>query len=195
MNYVAWGREGVPALAARLARRVDALRRLTGSDKVHIVGHSLGGVLLRYYVQELGGDEFVDTAVSIASPHEGTMTALAGIGPTARDLRPGSSVMRLLAAGTRATAVRWIAFYSNLDVLIQPASSAKLVHPHLAATNVLVKDHGHLTIMMAPIVARAVVAQLEAAETGLGTLLRLHAVPLGPSPHRGSAAQPRSATG
>jgi pimeloyl-ACP methyl ester carboxylesterase len=196
MNYVAWGRDGIPALAARLARRVDAIRRLTGAEKVHVVGHSLGGVLLRYYVQELGGDRFVDTAVTIASPHAGTIAALAGVGAVARDLRPGSAVMRRLAAGVRATAVRWVSFYSNLDVLIQPGSSAMLVHPSFRATNVLVKDHGHLTIMVAPIVTRAVVAQLEAAETGERTLIPMHPVPQKPA---GSPAvafdESRAATG
>lgn len=171
MNYVAWGREGVPELAARLATRVEQIRRLTGADKVHVIGHSMGGVLLRYYVQELGGDRFVDTAVTIASPHEGTVTAMMGAGAGARDLRPGSKVMRKLAAGVRRTEVRWVAFYSNLDVLIQPAPSAMLRHPAMRATNILVKDQGHLTIMMAPVVARSVVAQLEAAETGDGRVL------------------------
>jgi pimeloyl-ACP methyl ester carboxylesterase len=179
MNYVAFARDGVPELAARLARRVDALRRLTGADKVHVVGHSLGGILLRYYVQELGGAESVDTAITIASPHEGTVAAMAGLGPVARDLRPGSRVMRRLAARARPTTVRWVAFYSNLDVLVHPASSAKVRHPDLHATNVLVKDHGHLTIMMAPIVARAVVAQLEASERGEGQLVALRPTPAG----------------
>jgi hypothetical protein len=91
--------------------------------------------------------------------------------------------MRRLASSIhRAAAVRWVAFYSNLDVLIQPAPSAMLRHPVLKATNILVKDQGHLTIMMAPVVARSVVAQLEAAETGEGRLLPLQPVaPVAPA--------------
>lgn len=168
MNYVAWGRAGVPELAARMAARVESIRRLTGSERVHVVGHSLGGVLLRWYVQELGGDRYVDTAITIASPHEGTVAALNAPGPCARDLRPGSNVIRRLAAGARATDVRWIAFHSNLDLLVQPAVSAKLRPPALRATNVFVKDHGHVSIMVSPSVNRQIVEQLEASERCAG---------------------------
>lgn len=182
MNYVAFGREGVPELAQRLAERVAEIRRATGAAKVHVVGHSMGGVLLRWYVQELGGHRFVDTAVTIASPHEGTVAAKLGVGAGARDMRPGSRVMRRLSSSvSRAGAVRWIAFYSNLDVLIQPAPSAMLRHPAFKATNILVKDQGHLTIMMAPMVAKSVVAQLEAAETGAGRLLPMRPVIAAPA--------------
>lgn len=164
INYIAWGREGVPALAARLATKVDEIRAMTGAEKVHVVGHSMGGILLRYYVQVLGGDRLVSTAITIAAPHEGTSTAMVVAGAGARDLRPGSNVMRQLCTGARPTGVRWVAFYSNLDVFIQPGSSAVLRHPALSATNILVKDHGHLSIMVAPLVTRAMVTQLEAGE-------------------------------
>lgn len=161
-------RETVPELASRLADRVSLIRALTGADKVHIVGHSLGGIILRWYVQELGGEEFVDTAITIASPHQGTVTALAGapFSATGRQLLPGSWVMRRLARGAREMPVRWIAYYSNLDLLVSPAASAMLTAPALRAANVLMKDHGHLSIMMSPALAKSVVQQLEASDAG-----------------------------
>lgn len=194
MNYVAFGRDGVPELAERLAARVASIRALTGAEKVHLVGHSNGGILIRWFVQELGGDQVVDTAITVASPHEGTVAAHAAPGPCARDLRPGSNVMRRLAAGARPTPVRWIAYYSNLDALVMPAPSAMLRQPVLHATNVLVKDHGHIGMMVSPKVARSIVAQLEAAETGEGSLLPLQRQDAGAPPRRTVRAEPDAPT-
>ncbi|HZQ26580.1 MAG TPA: alpha/beta fold hydrolase [Acidimicrobiales bacterium] len=159
----------VPELAARLKGRIDLIRALTGSPKVHVVGHSLGGVILRWYVQELGGDSVVDTAVSVASPHQGTIAAVAGaaFGRTAKQLLPGSEIMRALGPSVARGSVRWVAYYSNIDLLIQPSPSAKL---H-GATNVLVKDRGHLSMLLSPVVARSITTQLEAAE-GAGAVVK-----------------------
>jgi pimeloyl-ACP methyl ester carboxylesterase len=154
----------VPKVAAQLAERVDLLRTVTGQPYVHIIGHSLGGLVARWYVQEEGGDEAVHTAITVASPHEGTWTAAAGIlAPAGRDLLPNSRVIRQLAAGVRPTNVNWLAYYSNLDLLVQPGRSAMLRDPVLNATNVLVKDHGHVSIMLAPSLTKSVVEQLERA--------------------------------
>ena len=163
LNYLPY-LSGVPELADRLAERIEAICELTGSDKVHIVGHSMGGIVARWYVQELGGHDRVDTAITIGSPHSGTYAAMLGVGTGARDLRPGSRVMRRLERNAKASPVRWIAYYSNLDMLIQPASSAMLDHPELAATNVLVKDHGHVSLMLSQVVGRSIAFQLQAAE-------------------------------
>jgi len=168
VNYSPVGHD-VPELAAQLAERIDLIRTITGHDRVHVVGHSLGGVLLRWYVQEMEGSRTVATAITVASPHDGTWAAALAAGRTAAQLRPGSWVMRRLARPVAPNAVRWIAFYSNLDVLIQPARSAMITHPDLWATTLLVKDLGHLSAMVSPVVARSIVHQLEAAEGVAGT--------------------------
>lgn len=168
-------RENVPELAERLADRVSLIRALTGADKVHIVGHSLGGVILRWYVQELGGDRFVSTAITIASPHHGTVAALAGVpfSSVGRELLPGSWIMRRLHKGVRPSPVRWVAYYSNIDLLVSPATSAMLGEPDLGATNILLKDQGHLSIMVSPHLARSIVQQLEAGDDGVAEVADL----------------------
>jgi len=157
--------QDVPEIAARLKERVELLRAITGAPRVHLVGHSLGGLVIRWFVQELGGSAMVDTAITVASPHQGTLAALgaAPFGKTAKQLLPGSDVITRLNSRPLAKAapgVRWVAFYSNLDLLVQPGLSGKLD----GAVNVLVKDHGHLSILLSIKVARSIMEQLEASE-------------------------------
>lgn len=160
-------REDVEAIARRLKEHVELMRTVSGSERVHVVGHSLGGIVLRWYVQELGGDTAVGTAVTIATPHEGTVAAFmaAPLGPTAKQLLPGSAVVRRLRETARRTSVRWVSYYSNLDLLVQPSRSAVIRDHALHATNVLVKDHGHLSILLSRRLAHSVVEQFEDTRT------------------------------
>lgn len=177
LNYLPLG-SGVAQLGDRLAARVDEIRAFSGADRIHVVGHSLGGVLLRWYVQELGGDRHVSSAITLGSPHEGTVVAYLWPERTARDLRPGSPLISRLHAGAQASAVRWTALYSDADLLVRPTASGRLRAPELAATNIEVRGLGHLSLLVASRVLRAVTAQLEAAE-GVGA--RLSALPVRPA--------------
>lgn len=158
----------VHALAERLREEVERVLDITGADHVQLVGHSMGGIIARTYVQTLGGDETVDTVITLGSPHRGTHAARLGWGPSATQLRPGSSLMRTLEETARPTAVRWVSFYSDLDAMIIPANSAKLVHPALRAVNVHVDDTGHLSLLVSGQVLRGVVDHL--ADPWLGRL-------------------------
>lgn len=147
LNYNVIG-NNIDALAQRLRRHVDEVLDCTGAGKVHLVGHSLGGLMARLYVQQYGGDQTVHTCVTLGTPHNGTYTALFGRGPAARDLRPGSELITRLDATAREIPVRFVSYYSNLDALVIPASAAKLTHPALKATNILVKDLGHMSLLI-----------------------------------------------
>ena len=67
MEYDA-SRSDIPALADRLCRLVHELLAETGASRVHLVGHSLGGVIIRYAVTVAGLDPLVGAAVTVASP-------------------------------------------------------------------------------------------------------------------------------
>ncbi len=45
----------VRSTAERMATEIERLCEESGSEQIHIVGHSLGGLIARYYVQRLGG--------------------------------------------------------------------------------------------------------------------------------------------
>jgi pimeloyl-ACP methyl ester carboxylesterase len=152
----------VPTVAARCVRRARELMRETGSDHVHLVGHSLGGIIVRYAVQ-LGGLTEAATCITIASPHAGAPLAALGVGRLAAQVRGGSPLLRRLSAASRMTSTRFTAYYSNLDLLV-PGWRAMISEPALRATNILVKDEGHLSIMLSRRLADSVATQLAAAE-------------------------------
>lgn len=186
----------IPQLAQRCAARAEQLRGRLGVERIHLVGHSLGGVIARYAVQVLGL-EGVDVCITIASPHGGVRLArygspLAALSPLASglQLRPDSEVMTLLRYSARPLPTRFVAYYSNLDMIV-PARRAMILEPELRATNILVKDHGHLSIVLSRRLAQSVVDQLGAAEglPGYGSpIVGLNQHGPGRHPVAGSAA-------
>ena len=46
-----------------LASHVEQICEDTGHERIHVVGHSLGGLIARYFVQRLGGDLRVGSLV------------------------------------------------------------------------------------------------------------------------------------
>jgi len=159
MNYNVIGHE-VEELASQLSGYVENILNRTGATRVHLVGHSLGGLVARTYIQEYGGDQRVHTCVTLGTPHSGTYAAWAGRGRAARQLRPSSELLQRLDKRAVASNVRFISYYSNLDPLVVPASSAKLTTPALQATNVLVKDHGHMSLLLSGELIRSVLVAL-----------------------------------
>jgi len=159
MNYNVIGHE-VEEVASQLSGYVENVLNRTGATRVHLVGHSLGGLVARTYVQEFGGDKRVHTCITLGTPHAGTYAAWAGRGRAARQLRPRSELIERLNSEARETPVRFISYYSNLDPLVVPASSAKLVAPALRAENVLVKDNGHMSLLLSGELIRSVLVSL-----------------------------------
>ena len=133
-------------VAARLGRLVEKTCAETGYDRVHVVGHSMGGLVARYYVQRLGGDARVHTLCTLGTPHEGTATALLLPHKVVRQLRPGSDVIVELAAPAPGCRTRFVAFWSDLDQLVVPKRSARIDHPDLSVRNVLLRGVGHMSL-------------------------------------------------
>jgi pimeloyl-ACP methyl ester carboxylesterase len=134
--------------AATLGDVVDATLARTGADRCVLVGHSMGGIVARCYTQRFGGYDKVDTVATIGAPHRGTYTAALGFGAAVRQLQPGSGLLRSLEESARPSGVRWVSFYSDLDLLVAPAVNGKLIHPALSAINIRVRDTGHLSMLL-----------------------------------------------
>lgn len=157
--------------AARyLARHVERVCAQSGYDQVFIVGHSLGGIIARYYVQRLGGDHRVNTVVTLGSPHAGTQCARMFPLKVTRQLRPGSDLMTELSEATDC-ATRFVAIYSDRDEVVVPNRSASLEHPDLMVTRIRVHGVGHLSLLVdrdvVHTVADALTARMAVAEAAI----------------------------
>ncbi|MEU8438139.1 alpha/beta fold hydrolase [Streptomyces sp. NPDC029216] len=164
--------------ARHLARRVEELCERSGQDRVDLVGHSLGGLVGRYYVQRLGGDARVRTLVTLGTPHGGTRVApFMDAHPLVRQMRPDSPVMEELRAPAPGCRTRCVAFWSEFDALMTPTGTARIEHPDLDATNVEVTGIGHLALPVHPAVITAVRRCLDGpvrdADTAEGPLRKL----------------------
>ncbi|MFG3504582.1 esterase/lipase family protein [Streptomyces sp. NPDC047821] len=159
----------IRAAAELLGRHVEEICDRTGHAEVDIVGHSLGGLIARYYVQRLGGDRRVRTLVTLGTPHSGTSVApLADAHPLVRQMRPGSPVVRELSEPAPHCRTRFVGFWSDLDRWMVPVETARVDHPDLLAQNVRVTGIGHLALPVHPAVAAAVREVLESGGTATG---------------------------
>ena len=136
----------IRAAARDLSGAVEELVARTGYERIHVVGHSLGGLIARYYVQSLGGDERVHTLVTLGSPHAGSLLAAGLPFQLFRQLRPGSDLFDELAQPATGCRTRFVAYWSQMDQLILPHENARIDHPDLSARNVCVPGVGHMSI-------------------------------------------------
>ncbi|MFF8804256.1 esterase/lipase family protein [Streptomyces omiyaensis] len=149
--------------AEALGRRIERIADRTGRAEVDLVGHSLGGLVARYYVQRLGGDARVRTLVTLGTPHAGTTVArLADAHPLVRQMRPGSEVLRELAAPAPGCRTRFVSFWSDLDQIMVPVETARLDHPDLLVHDVRVSGIGHLALPVHPTVTAGILEALDA---------------------------------
>lgn len=65
----------VAVRAEALAAQVDAILAMYGTDKVNLIGHSMGGLDSRYLVHHLGYADRVASVTTIATPHRGSRVA------------------------------------------------------------------------------------------------------------------------
>ncbi|MGY2081120.1 esterase/lipase family protein [Modestobacter sp. SYSU DS0657] len=152
----------VAGAAEALGRHVERVCSETGHERVHVVGHSLGGLIARYLVQRLGGDARVESLVTLGTPHGGSRWAHVLPTPLIRQLRPGSPLLRELARPAPGCRTPVTAVYSDLDQVVVPSTAGRCEHPDLRVRNVLVRGVGHMSLP----IHRAVVDEVAATLAG-----------------------------
>jgi hypothetical protein len=135
------------------------VRERSGTERVHVVGHSLGGFALRVWHDLLGGDDALVAGVTLGSPHHGlSFMRLPSAPRSLRELRPDSELHRELAASA-VDHDHWVSLAGARDRIV-PARYCELP----GATNVTLDHLGHMGLLYSRTVAGHVSFQLLAAE-------------------------------
>jgi triacylglycerol lipase len=151
-----WTLGRVAAGARQLGWFVDEVLAATGATEVDLIGHSMGGVVARYYITLAGGDERVHRAITLGSPHAGTDLGGLGLGHPARELVLGSKLIQRLAAAHPPTHAKLTTILSHSDALV-PASH----QPEITGTERIVFDDlGHVALLGSRRVAREIITRL-----------------------------------
>jgi triacylglycerol lipase len=136
-----------------LARRIAAVLAETGAERLLLVGHSMGGLVARAYLQRHGAAR-VERLVTLGTPHQGSRIAHIGLGENARQMQPDSAWLQALASPAPLLDTRVI--YSPHDNFVMPQE--RLLLP--GATSQAIAGVGHLAMLYSPRVARALLAAL-----------------------------------
>jgi len=124
-------------IARDLAHLVD---RVPHGARITIVGHSLGGVVARWYVQEMAGQGRVARTISLASPFHGVDVPPYFVGA---DLHPRSSLLRRLRERASESPVPHTSIVAAEDRLVPGIQTACLGTGEV----VVLHGRGHNTLL------------------------------------------------
>jgi triacylglycerol lipase len=112
--------------ARTIALEVERLRRASGASEVDVVAHSMGGLAVRFYLQQGGADQ-VRRVVFLATPHRGTYSAFFAWGAGSEEMVPGSPfLLSLHAWDSLPDPVHGITVRTRVDLHVVPAEHAVL---------------------------------------------------------------------
>jgi pimeloyl-ACP methyl ester carboxylesterase len=143
---------GIEALAGRLGA---VLRELPRGVRLHLCGHSVGGIVCNLYAQESGDPRVVQT-ISMATPFGGVPGArLLGF-DCARDLAPNSPMLRRILLGAARSGIPHLSIIAGSDTMVRspvahalPGGEVRIMH-----------GRGHNTLLFDPEVAALIVRRV-----------------------------------
>lgn len=135
--------KNIPYYAEQLKNKADEIIKETDQRKIVLIGHSMGGLLARYYIEHLKGKSYVERLITLGTPHHGTQLWSFILSPCGKEMRPESDFLRKLKA--IPDDIKTLSIYSSFDELVLPYQSSKL-----KGKNILNKEFeglGHMRLI------------------------------------------------
>jgi triacylglycerol lipase len=157
---------GIEVLAVDYGRQIRDWMESLGAKKVHLVGHSLGGLIARVLVEAMDFKDAVDSLVTVGTPHLGSALARMAPGRNARQMRRGSGFLEKINAGAAPASVRFIGISSVSDNLVLPWNGS--LSPR--GNNFVLRHRGHLSLILSSKVIRIIVREIRGGEEETASL-------------------------
>jgi triacylglycerol lipase len=143
----------IEALAHDYRRQIERWLSESGAHQIDIVGHSMGGLVARVLVEQLGLAGVVGCLVTVGTPHLGSALASLGIGKNARQMERTSAFLKELNARSVPPDVCYIGICSAHDNVVLPWRCA--LSPR--GDNFTLRFRGHLTLAFSQMVVDLIV--------------------------------------
>jgi pimeloyl-ACP methyl ester carboxylesterase len=141
-------------------RKIERILAQTPSQRIDIIGHSMGGLIGLYYVKKLGGHARVRKLIMMGTPVRGTWAALGGVltlglwSTSSWQLLPRSRFLDELARGPIPPGVEVHTIAAARDWVVPPGTT------RLSGANAMTVPLGHSSLVVSEEVYRRVAAAL-----------------------------------
>ena len=159
--------ESIDCFVPIIHRAIAQICMETGSDKVIIVAHSMGGLAVRAYLRD-HGNTHIAKIITLGTPHRGTVLAKFAKGKNSRQ-------MRLIGNANNGSCKDWlqqladeedqtnydlvVSLYSHHDNIIAPQTSSHLI----GARNIPFHGIGHVALLFDKAIQAQVVKEIRSA--------------------------------
>lgn len=154
--------EDIETLTERVATTVDELRHALGVEKVMLVGHSMGGIVARHYLQRRGGAPKVAACVLLAVPHGGSKLVPFALSPLGKLVMPGSEYLQDLGSEPLPAGVQLTSIHTRHENIVLPWENSCL--PGLEGIEM--RGIGHTSLLFHPEVFDTLLRNLKGADLG-----------------------------
>jgi triacylglycerol esterase/lipase EstA (alpha/beta hydrolase family) len=154
----------IELFAEQLARKIDEVLAATGSRRVIVIAHSMGGLVVRAYLRKFGSAR-IARVMSIGAPHHGSMHAWFFPGGSLAQLRPGNAWLEALNAEPLDPSLRFLSLWSWHDSMVAPQTSSE----RPGSIDATLVGVGHNALLTDPHVFARVLAEIRDARATSGS--------------------------
>lgn len=164
--------KSISTQAEFLYAKMETICQNHNIERFHIIGHSMGGLIARHYIQYCGGDKRVQSLITLGSPHHGTPTAIIGVGlmglgllsTSPLQMLPKSKLIKKLHQENFPPHIPLTSVFSRQDVICPWWCSVLHKDPkHPAIRNYQLQGIGHSELTYHPQVFQIIQKELQKA--------------------------------